>query len=485
MQRALCWSVILVVGTFGARPAAFAQAASIPLSLEITASRTEVAVGETAQLFVKLKSYKGDTLPASEPVTVSLHSELSGDASITLRPGQTSADATVRFPRAGVATIVATAPKLTSGSVAVVVKAAPMPAVSLELPAPPMAAGRPTSPPSEPALSGGTSHRGRPASPAADLGATLAVDVLPQHVHPANALWRAIVLVTAINETRQPIAVAADTPVHLATDIGLVTPTFSQINAGKARTGEIVVTTDRAGSGTLWAWTDAGQLTAATVEYHDAVPTQLLVKAMPSRVVNDGRTAVRVTVFLQDETAATASADHDVMVNLTSSVGSPTPSEVLIPKGRFFGEAVVTSPVSGKAEITATSARLKPGSALTEFVFPLLLVVLAATGGLIGSVVRSGRQLLTGAWWWHIAGSVGLGMVLGLVFYALAMFGIIASIPKLSIPFAQLPTTNDLGALLLGFFGGYYARSWLPDPSDGLHLARRPAARKPRPRAAN
>ena len=57
MQRALCWSVILLTGTFGPRPAAFAQAASIPLSLEITASRTEVAVGETAQLVVKLKSY--------------------------------------------------------------------------------------------------------------------------------------------------------------------------------------------------------------------------------------------------------------------------------------------------------------------------------------------------------------------------------------------------------------------------------------------
>jgi hypothetical protein len=386
----------------------------------------------------------------------------------------------MRFPRAGVATIVATAPKLTSGSVAVVVKAASMLAAPAEVPPTAMSGGRPPSHATGPAISGAASPR----APAADLGATLAVDVLPQHVHPANALWRAVVLVTAINETRQPIAVPADTSVHLATDIGLVTPTFSQINAGKARTGEIAVTADRAGSGTLWAWTDAGQLTAATVEYHDAVPTQLLVKALPSRAVNDGRTAVRVTVFLQDETGATASADHDVMVNLTSSVGSPSPSEVLIPKGRFFGEAIVTSPVSGKAEITATSARLKHGSALTEFVFPFLLVVLAATGGLVGSVVRSGRQLLTGAWWWHVAGSVGLGIVLGLVFYALAMFGIIASIPKLSIPLAQLPTTNDLGALLLGFFGGYYARAWLPDPGNDLHLPRRSAARKPRPRAA-
>jgi hypothetical protein len=49
---------------------------------------------------------------------------------------------------------------------------------------------------------------------------------------------------------------------------------------------------------------------------------------------------------------------------------------------------------------------------------------------------------------------------------------------------ASIPLTNDLGALLLGFFGGYYARAWLPEPGDDLHFRRRSAARKPRPRAA-
>jgi len=459
---------MLVPVAFGSLSrSAFAQAASIPLSLDVTASPAEVAVGETARVVVKLKGYKGDTIPTIEPVIVNLHSELSGDASITLSPGQTTAESTVRFQRGGVARIVATAPKLTSGSALVVVKAAPTVfAAPVGRPAmPPAAGGRRPSPETESATPNSTSTSVTSgAGAASDSNVTLAVDVLPQHVHPANALWRAIVLVTAINETREPIAVATNTPVHLATDIGVVTPAFAQIDAGKARTGEIQLTADRPGNGTLWAWTDAGKLAAATVEYHDAVPTQLLVKALPGRAVNDGRTVVHLTVFLQDETAATASADRDVMVNLTSSVGSPSPSEVPIPKGKFFGEAVLTSPVSGIAEITATSARLKPGSARTEFAFPLLLVVLAVVGGLIGSVVRSGRQLLTGDWWWHAAGSVGLGVVLGLVFYALAMFGIIASIPKLSIPLAQLPTTNDLGALVIGFLGGYYARACLPEP---------------------
>jgi len=237
--------------------------------------------------------------------------------------------------------------------------------------------------------------------------------------------------------------------------------------AGKARTTDpIQLTSDHAGTGTVWAWTDTGSLAQASVEYHDAVPTQLLVRGLPSRAVNDGKTVVNVTVFLEDDTAATASADQDLSVKLTSSVGDPNPSDLTIPKGGFFGEAVLTSPTSGIAEITATAPRLKPGAAEVEFVFPLLLVTLAGTGGLIGSVARMGRQLFSGVWWWNLLGSVGLGIVLGLLFYLLALFGVIASIPKLAIPFAQLPTTNDLGALVLGFFGGYYARSWLPASSS-------------------
>jgi len=55
---------------------------------------------------------------------------------------------------------------------------------------------------------------------------------------------------------------------------------------------------------------------------------------------------------------------------------------------------------------------------------------------------------------------------LGLVFYALVLFGVVASIPQLAIPLGQLPTTNELGAVILGFFGGYLARAWLPTPEQ-------------------
>ena len=134
------------------------------------------------------------------------------------------------------------------------------------------------------------------------------MDVLPQHVYPANALWRAIVLVTAINETRQPIAVSADTSVHLATDAAFLIAAFAQINAEGRASGR-----DRRDhkSGGQWDAVGVDRCRSAggrNHQYHDAAPTQLLVKALPSRVVNDGRTAVRVTVFLQDEAAGTVSA---------------------------------------------------------------------------------------------------------------------------------------------------------------------------------
>jgi hypothetical protein len=457
----------------GPARAAFGQAASIPLSLGVTASPAEITAGDTVTAVVRLKNYKGDTVAASEPVPVTLHSELSGDGAVTIGTGQSTAQLSVSFQRSGVATLVATAPKMTSGSVEVVVRAAgsanaaASPSRGGGEPAPAAIVTGPAAPKPERPLASGAPAPTR--SAVVDANTSLQLDVLPQHVHPANALWRALILVTAINASRQPVAVQADTVVSFATDIGRIAPAQSRIEAGKARTTEpIQLISDRPGTGTIWAWTDTGSLTQASVEYHDAVPTQLLVRGLPSRAVNDGKTAVNVTVFLEDETAATASAEQDVSVKLTSSVGTPSPSELAIPKGRFYGEAVLTSPTSGIAEITATAPRLKPGAAEVEFVFPLLLVTLAGAGGLIGSVARIGRQLFSGVWWWHLLGSVGLGIVLGLLFYALALFGVIASIPKLAIPLERLPTTNDLGALVLGFFGGYYARSWLPTPGGAL-----------------
>lgn len=441
MMRVLIASLTLSCVIFGARPAACLQAASVPLSLTVTASPAEVAVGGTVSVVVGVKNYKGDAIAVDRPLSVTLHSELSGDSTINVGAAQSSAQTEIRFPRGGVATLTATASKMSGGSAVVVVKAAEAPTA-----VPPL--GQPTD-----------------AFDAAGAHLSLNVDVLPQHVHPVGTAWKALVLVTALNDTHRPVAVHVDTAIHLATDLGLVTPADAEIKAGKARAATIQLTSQRPGEGTVWAWTDDGTLTKTSVEYHEAVPSQVFVTGLPGEVLNDGKSVVNVTVFLQDETGATARSVDDMSVKLTSSIGTPNPSTLSIPKGTFFGEALLASPISGVAAITATAPGFKSGSTQVRFVFPILLVTLAGIGGLIGAVVRSGRQMLAGAVLWHLASSIGIGVVFGLLFYALASFGVVASIPKLSIPLAGLPTTNHLASVVLGFFGGYYGRAWLPDPS--------------------
>jgi hypothetical protein len=471
-RRALAVTVLLIIGT---SRILLAQAAAIPLALGVNASSSETTAGAAVRVRVTLKNYSGVTVVTPEPVAITIHSALTADATVAIPAGQSSAVAEVRFQRAGIARIVATAPALTSGSVVVVAKApdgdagmaAPRSPAEREALAQPRFVGF------APAPGAATEHPHavEPLTPgsgsAPNTGLTLGVDVLPRHVHRAAAQWRALVLVTTLNANRQPAAVSADTPVHLATDFGVVTPAYSHVDAGKARVAETIqVSSDRPGTGTLWAWTDTGRLTATAVEYHDALPSQLLVKGSPGRAVNSGKTPIVVTVFLQDETAAMACADSDVAVKLTSSMGTASPSDLTIPKGKFFAEAVLTSATAGTAEITATGPKLKTASARVYFVFPWLLVALAAAGGVIGAVVKAGGETFVGAWWWHLLGHVGTGIVLGLVFYALVLFGVVASIPQLAIPLGQLPTTNELGAVILGFFGGYLARAWLPTPEQ-------------------
>jgi hypothetical protein len=63
------------------------QAAAVPLSLGVTASPAEVAVGDAVSVVIVLKNSCCDTPPATELPTVTLHSELSGDATITFESG--------------------------------------------------------------------------------------------------------------------------------------------------------------------------------------------------------------------------------------------------------------------------------------------------------------------------------------------------------------------------------------------------------------
>jgi hypothetical protein len=464
--------VLALLFWFAAPPHAFGQAAAIPLSLGITASKTEVTAGGTATVTVSLKNFSDAPVRATQPVTVSLRSDLSDAATAAFSAGQQTAQAEMHFLRPGVARVEATAQGFGSGFVIVVVKdPASSTAATAGAAAPPRVVPRAA----PGALTSSAPAAGATAAPTTATGAALDVTVLPQHVHPSHSSWHAQVLLTAVKDG-EPAAVKTDTDVYLATDIGLIAPAMSKIVTGQARTNEpIQLTSTTAGTGTVWAWTDTGRVTEVPVDYHEAVPVQLLVKALPLRDVNDGSTPVTVTIFLQDDSAVGASADKDIVVDLITTSGTLNPRHISIAKGTPYAEATLTSAASGEAQITAHAAGFTDQTATVTFVMPWMLVLTAAVGGFLGALVGTGTETFTSAWWHQMIGHILTGTLIGLVFYVLALFGIIASIPAMSIPLERLPTTNALGTLVLGFFGGLWGRSWLPRPTG----SRTPTAAAP------
>ncbi len=462
----LAFALLLVcVATRDAR----GQAAAIPLSLGVTASKAEVTSGGTATVTVSLKNFSDALVGATQPVAVSLRSDLTEPATAAFSTGQHTAQVELHFARPGVARIEATATGFGSGFAIVVVK---NPATSPAAGAPPPAASRavrsasPSAVATAPTMAATRATVPTAPGPTTATGAALDVTVLPQHVHASHASWHAQVLLTAVKDG-EPAAVKTDTDVYVATDIGLIAPAMSKIVTGQARTSEpIQLTSTTAGSGTVWAWTDTGRVTEVPVEYHEAVPVQLVVKALPLRDVNDGSTPVTVTIFLQDDSAVGASADKDITVDLITTSGTLNPRHISIAKGTPYGEATLTSAASGEAQITAHAAGFTDQTATVTFVMPWMLVLTAAVGGFLGALVGTGTETFTAAWWHQMIGHILTGTLIGLVFYVLALFGIIASIPAMSIPLERLPTTNALGALVLGFFGGLWGRSWLPKPNS-------------------
>ena len=91
------------------------------------------------------------------------------------------------------------------------------------------------------------------------------------------------------------------------------------------------------------------------------------------------------------------------------------------------------------------------GRTHARFLFPWVMVLLAVGGGILGGFVRSGKR-----WAADLRDNVAIAAILGLIFYALAFFGAIGAIPKVPVEIGKVAAVNELGALVLGFVGGYY-----------------------------
>src|SRR5690242_19446282 len=79
-----------------------AQAPSIPLTISISVSPGEVAVGSLVHADVRLKNYLGNLVAAPEDIAVTLHSALGADGTVVVRRGRSVAETDVRMTRPGV-----------------------------------------------------------------------------------------------------------------------------------------------------------------------------------------------------------------------------------------------------------------------------------------------------------------------------------------------------------------------------------------------
>ena len=117
------------------------------------------------------------------------------------------------------------------------------------------------------------------------------------------------------------------------------------------------------------------------------------------------------------------------------------------------------APRAGHATITAVAEGLETDSEDISFVLPFLLIALAAAGGVGGAVLRTPRGRRTA----QLGRSLALGAFLGTIFFALAMMGVPGMLPAIPLQTLEYLTFNEVGACLLGIFGGYIGRRFLDD----------------------
>jgi hypothetical protein len=291
------------------------------------------------------------------------------------------------------------------------------------------------------------------------------MEVFPAELYPEKGLWKTSVVVLVVDSGGQIINAAMDLPVLLAARLGSVSPKNLVIKAGESSTltgnQTIDLLSNKDGIDVVQALSGAGQV-QKEVRYDLPTPSKLRIEANPKQVVNDGRTWVDISLFLMDDTnRLTYYQDRDVKVILTSTFGSLDHDQITIPKGQSFAGAKLTSVRHGLAEVSAALPAFDASKTSVQFLFPWLMIVLASTGGVIGGVVREAKDTFSAdSGVAHLWRDIVVGLACGLVFYILALSGAVASVPKIEVNIAAIPTGNELGAFALGFIGGIVGRAF-------------------------
>jgi hypothetical protein len=474
-----------------------AQLATVPLRLELSTPAKEVTAGAPVVIRATLENMRNQATVALEDVPVTLIWPATAKrASLVIRKGQTSAQLPVTLSALGLTKMQATAPKLPPAFLLLIVKP---PSASGGTPSdapheppsarergrapaavPPVTAPPPATPaPPEPAFGRAPMARRAPASPraaprsepvtpmAAMAGPRLDLQVVPDQVDPVGRAWTAQVGVALVSSTGEPFAALNDVPIRLSARFGQVAPATATIHRGQiAVADDVTVAAQRPGTDTIAAMSPFGAVQKPVV-FNAPQPAKLRVEVNPPDVVNDGRSEIIVTVMLLDgDNHPTPTPDRPLCATVSSSLGDLRERNVCIDQENFSRETALTSSRHGEARITARAIGLEDANTTARFLFPWLMLGLAIAGGILGSFLRSGKL-----WATHLGRNIALAAILGFIFYVLAFFGAIGAIRKLPFEIGKIAAINELGALALGFIGGYYGPLLLQfapaKPGDG------------------
>ena len=426
--------------------AAHDQAARVPVALRLTLPGAEVVLGAKVAATISLRNYKGEAVTATERLDIAFESTLPATfESVTILPGKDSASTSIVFQRAGIAKLKATSGKLSPGYGVISVTqqrsrndagvAAAFRLVAFREPPRELTAPR--------------------------AGLKLGLKALATRVVPRNKVWTVSVLVAVLNDHQEGTRLTEDLPVRLASTLGTVVPEELTIPRGQSASF-VQVTSNTAGIDTISALSP-GLIGKAEerVEYEQFKPSKLYLISTPSEVVTNGRSNASVTVLLRDEDDhVVALPDRDTRVVLRTTFGSLSTQATTIARGRPDSEPLMlVSPRAGRATITAVAEGLETDSEDISFVLPFLLIALAAAGGVGGAILRTPRGRRTA----QLGRSLALGAFLGAIFFALAMMGVPGMLPVIPLQTLEYLTFNEVGACLLGIFGGYIGRRFLDD----------------------
>lgn len=445
-----------------------AQVKRVPASLELTPAAREASQGAAVTVTVGLLNYKEDPVDAPQRVDVTIESDLlKRPLRLAIPAGSHSARTQIVFDRAGIAKLKASASGLADGYAVIAVRAGSRGArwerLVDELVArvqhfyPTLRAAESSSPCSTDA--------------SVPQRSGLWLEMLPPRVAARNGKWSARLVVAVVNERREPIAALDDIAVNLAPTVGVID--FERVVIPKgASTQEVRVTSKTSGCDTIYAWSPTvGGVPGTHVEYERSLPSKVIVSPSAPEAVANGWTRVPITVLLKDEdNHVVHNPGSDLRVVLRSTLGTLSKNAVTVARGHSDSddEVVLWSRRRGRAAITAAAEGLAGDPEFVTFTLPWLLIPLSVCGGIAGVVVRSPRRrrglnLLT---------DLAIGGVLGFVLFGLALFGIPTAVPGLQTETLANLTMNEIGAMLLGFLGGYVGRRYL----DTMAMPARPRA---------